>query len=53
MSPNNSGEKTVPEAWVALPSEAEIRVRMKPGSKYPYDLSGADAQSPPPHSAPP
>ena len=38
MSTNNSGEKIVPEAWVALPSEAEIRARMKPGSKYPYDF---------------
>ena len=38
MATNNSGEKTVPEAWVTLPSEAEIRARMKPGSKYPYDF---------------
>ena len=38
MSANNSGKKTVPEAWVALPSEAEIRARMQPGSKYPYDF---------------
>ncbi len=38
MSTNNSGEKIVPEAWVALPSEAEIRARLRPGSKYPYDF---------------
>ncbi len=38
MSTNNSGEKTILEAWVALPSEAEMRARMPPGSKYPYDF---------------
>jgi hypothetical protein len=38
MSTNNSGEKTIREAWVALPSEAEMRARMPPGSKYPYDF---------------
>ena len=38
MSKNNSDEKTVREAWVAIPSEAELRARMPPGRVYPYDF---------------
>jgi hypothetical protein len=38
MAVNKAVEQTVREAWVSLPSEAEIRAQMRPGMKYPYDF---------------
>ncbi len=31
-------EDTVPDAWVALPTEEEVRAGLPPGAKYPYDF---------------
>ncbi|MBI3302651.1 MAG: carboxymuconolactone decarboxylase family protein [Deltaproteobacteria bacterium] len=38
MSADNKGEKAGREAWVSIPSEAELRAQMPPGRKYPYDF---------------
>ncbi|HJY83770.1 MAG TPA: carboxymuconolactone decarboxylase family protein [Candidatus Binatia bacterium] len=38
MSAANTSEKTVREAWVAIPSEAEVRAQMPSGRVYPYDF---------------
>ena len=31
-------DDTVPDAWVQMPAEDEIRRRMPPGAKLPYDF---------------
>ena len=31
-------QKTVPEAWVKIPTEEEIRERMPADAKHPYDF---------------
>ena len=31
-------EQTVPEAWIALPSAAELRARMPQDRRHPYDF---------------
>ena len=38
MSAANTKEQTVREAWVVIPSEAELRAQMPPGRVYPYDF---------------
>lgn len=38
MTVSNSDEKTNREAWVAIPSEAELRAQLPPGRAYPYDF---------------
>jgi hypothetical protein len=38
MSANNEGKKPTREAWVAIPSEAEVRAQMPSGRVYPYDF---------------
>ena len=38
MSANSASEKSAPEAWVAIPSEAELRAQLPPGRAYPYDF---------------
>ena len=38
MSISDSDEKTNREAWVAIPSEDEVRARIPSGTKYPYDF---------------
>jgi len=38
MSATNQKETTVREAWITIPSEAEIRAKMPPGRVYPYDF---------------
>jgi hypothetical protein len=38
MPGNNTGEQTHREAWVSIPSEAELRAQMPPGRTYPYDF---------------
>ena len=31
-------DTTVPDAWVRMPSEAELREQIPPDAKYPYDF---------------
>lgn len=38
MSTKNASKKAGQEAWVAIPSEAEVRAQMPPGRLYPYDF---------------
>jgi len=38
MSANSASEKSAPKAWVAIPSEAELRAQLPPGRTYPYDF---------------
>ena len=38
MSANNASKKTTREAWVAIPSEAEVRAHLPQGRVYPYDF---------------
>jgi hypothetical protein len=38
MSGHNTGDKAAREAWISIPSEAEIRAQMPPGRTYPYDF---------------
>jgi len=38
MPATNQKETTVREAWVSIPSEAEIRAQLPPGRAYPYDF---------------
>jgi len=38
MSAAKMHERTAREAWVAIPSEAEVRAQMPPGRVYTYDF---------------
>ena len=38
MAAANTREQTAREAWVIIPSEAELRAQMPPGRAYPYDF---------------
>jgi hypothetical protein len=38
MSSLRANEHTPREAWVAIPSEAELRTQLPPGRAYPYDF---------------
>jgi hypothetical protein len=38
MSSLKTNEKIAREAWVAIPSEGEVRARIPAGTKYPYDF---------------
>ncbi|MBM4258043.1 MAG: hypothetical protein FJ147_19385 [Deltaproteobacteria bacterium] len=33
-----SSHSSTREAWVNIPSEADVRAQLPPGSKYPYDF---------------
>lgn len=38
MSATRDDTPTGREAWVAIPSEAEVRAQLPPGTVYPYDF---------------
>lgn len=38
MAATSTSKRTVREAWVTIPSEAELRAQMPPGRAYPYDF---------------
>ena len=38
MSATNTRKRPLREAWVAIPSEAEVRAQMPPGRVYTYDF---------------
>lgn len=38
MSAKRDDTRTGREAWVAIPSEVEVRAQLPPGTVYPYDF---------------
>ncbi len=38
MPATNAPPEALREAWVNIPSEAEVRAQLPPGSRYPYDF---------------
>ncbi|MEW6300809.1 MAG: carboxymuconolactone decarboxylase family protein [Thermodesulfobacteriota bacterium] len=38
MSAGRNDQQTIREAWVAIPSEDEVRAQLPPGRAYPYDF---------------